>query len=176
MYKLSVHLVGHCPYGGGCSPDRNETVVVVIEEIPRLWVDVWTQPRQSNHATEMTISHRLGKQAKTATILIENSPSVVVVVSFCFQTSTERHGRFVFTGHIRGGWLSLHSAERIMLYPLPPPQLLCLRNVFLEISRETRECQCLFFLSPLRVSSLMGLDFSVALPHVSRLILAYSTI
>ena len=101
---------GHCPYGGGCSPDRNETVVVVIEEIPQLWVDVWTQPRQSNHATEMTISHRLGKQVKTATILIENSLSVVVVVSFCFQTSTETRTIRFYWAHSR--WLTQFALGR----------------------------------------------------------------
>jgi hypothetical protein len=47
---------------------------------------------------------------------------------------------------------------------------------FLRNFQRDKRMPMSFFLSSLRVSSLLGLDFSVALPHVSRLILAYSTI
>jgi hypothetical protein len=108
-----------------CWPARNETVAIASDGL-RLMGDVWTQPRQSNHADEMTQSStgQTSEDGNTSKTRQRRSPSF----SFCFQT---RHGRFGFTGNIRRGWLSLHSAERIMLSP-PPPLVVC-RQCFLSI-------------------------------------------
>ena len=143
----SVRVVGRASWF--CSPGRNETVVLLVaSDGLRLMGDVWTQPRQSNHAVEMT-KPSTGQTSEDGNNINRKLASVPR------RLSVSRRGTRTIRFHWQHSpWLTLclHSAERVMLSP-PPPCCLCSvflvfqgnANVFPRVFRD-------FCVAPLRIA------------------------